>query len=537
MTDGSKEPVDVPLAAVDAPIADEGARASEQASDTVIDIPKRRWPRWAKWLTGIFGTLIVLASVGALVVWIYFDDILAWIIKREARKHGVTLDFASVKLTGRDLLLSDPKVAMADVPGLELTGRKLTLTLDDDYKPVRVAIDAPHVILAGVTDATIDAAEGKADIVDFKPRNVTVSRTTVVTTDFVSMVALQKVALSDTLDRFAPKIEGLHLEVEKPTPSSKERLTLDVKDLDLSKDVLTIDDVSIAAPSLAAVLAFERVALSEELVKRAPTVTGVHLAIAKPLPAIPLPLEIDVERITPTPPSKVTLRGAKLVLPILGKPLDLDEVTIETKGAVLDVIVPSEPELTLALDSEKLTVAVTVTKVTAERLAKELGWSRPPGFLLSATAKVDLSGANPSGAFDATLDKYIPPHPKELNGIVFGDATKASGEFVMDGVKIDLTKLHVAAGALVLDGKGKATLEGGGRVELDLSGAVPCNALAVSAIGAHLGGAAARLTSRLAGGRITGSVSVQLKVVLRAQDAANPEIRPSAQLHCGLKLL
>lgn len=530
---------DDPDAAPEAPGGEEEARASEQATDSLASYrpPKRRWPRWFRWTAGILSTLIVLASVGALLVYVYFDDILAWLIKREAKKRGVDLAFSSVKLSEKDLLLADAEVAMADVPGLRLTGRRLTIHLDADWKPKSVEIDAPHVALDGAKDATLDAAEGSADIVDFKPRNVVVSRATAVTSTFESMVALQKVALSDTLMQFAPRIDGLHLEVERPTPSSKERFSLDVEKLDLAKDKVAISKVTVDAPSLAAVLAFERVALSEDFVKIAPSVEGIHLKIQKPLPALPLPLEVDIDTVTPAPPSRVTLRGAKLVLPLLNKPLALDEVTIETKGTTLDVIVPSEPQLSLALDTEKLTVDVGVTKVTAERLAKELGWSRPPGFLLSATAKVDLSGANPTGHYEATLEHWIPPHPVELNGIVFGDATKASGDFTMVGTSVDLTKIHVAAGTLVLDGKGKASLSEGGRVDLDLSGSVPCNALAVSAIGAHLGVGAALLTSRLASGHITGSVSVQLKVTLRARDAANPEIHPAAQLHCGLKIL
>lgn len=518
---------------------DEGARASEQATDSLSSYrpPKRKWPRWFRWTAAILSTLIVLASVAALVVFVYFDDILAWLIKREAKKHGVDLAFSSVKLSEKDLLLADAEVAMADVPGLRLTGRRLTIHLDDDWKPKSVEIDAPHVSLDGAKDATLDAAEGSADIVDFKPKNVVVSRATAVTSTFESMVALQKVALSDTLMQFAPRVDGLHVEVEHPTPAAKERLTLDVEHLDLAKDAVAISKVTVGAPDLAAVLAFERVALSEEFVRIAPTVQGIHLKIQKPLPALPLPLEVDVDSVTPEPPSRVTLRGAKLVLPLLNKPLALDVVTIETKGTTLDVLVPSEPQLSLSLDTEKLTVDVGVTKVTAERLAKELEWSRPPGFLLSATAKVDLSGTNPTGHYEATLEHWIPPHPVELNGIVFGDATKASGDFTMVGTSVDLTKIHVAAGTLVLDGKGKASLSEGGRVDLDLSGSVPCNALAVSAIGAHLGVGAALLTSRLASGHITGSVSVQLKVTLRAREASKPEIHPAAQLHCGLKIL
>lgn len=517
-------------------IDDEGARASEQTRDSYRP-PKKPWPRWFKVVSFVLSGLIVLASVAALVGYIYFDEILAWLIKREAKKHGVDLAFTSAKLSGKDLVLSDPKVAMADVPGLELSGRRLTISLDGDYKPKRVDLESPRIALDGVKDASLEATEATADVLDFRPTNVVVTRATVVTTTFDSLIALQKVALSDTLMQFTPRVDGLHLEVEKPDASSKERFSLDVEALDFKKDGVTVDHVSVDAPSLAAALAFEKVALSEDFVRVAPTVTGIHLEIQRPVPALPLAIEIDVERITPTPPSKVTLHGAKLVLPIIDKAVDLPEVSIETKGTLLVVDVPSEPQLSLSLDTEKLSFEIGLTKVTAERLAKELGWSRPPGFLLTATAKIDLSGANPTGSFDSTIDNWIPPHPKELNGIVFGKATKATGEFAMDGAKVDLTKLHVAAGALVLDGTGKATLEGGGRVDLSLAGSVPCNALAVSAIGAHLGMGAALLTSRIASGHITGTVGVQLKVTLRAKDAANPEIHPSAQLRCGLKIL
>lgn len=134
---------------------------------------------------------------------------------------------------------------------------------------------------------------------------------------------------------------------------------------------------------------------------------------------------------------------------------------------------------------------------------------------------------------------YVPPHPKELDGILFGDVTKVSAKAVIaaDFSAAKLSGVAVEAGALSLSGTGNVAREGlDARVSLKLTGSIPCTALATSAAVAHLGAAWGRLAGGLAAGALQGSVSVALSVEALASDIKGAKIDKSARLGCKVSL-
>jgi hypothetical protein len=134
---------------------------------------------------------------------------------------------------------------------------------------------------------------------------------------------------------------------------------------------------------------------------------------------------------------------------------------------------------------------------------------------------------------------YVPPHPKELDGILFGDVTKvrAKATIAADFSGAKLSQVAVEAGALALSGTGDIARDGlDARVSLHLKGSIPCTALATSAAVAHLGGVWGRLAGGLAAGALKGNVSVSLVVEARASDIKSAKIDRSARLGCKVSV-
>lgn len=143
------------------------------------------------------------------------------------------------------------------------------------------------------------------------------------------------------------------------------------------------------------------------------------------------------------------------------------------------------------------------------------------------------------GALRLSVKGYVPPHPKELDGILFGDVTKVQAYFTLapDFAKARLSQVDVEAGALALRGLGDVDREGfDANVALTLKGTVPCSALATSAAVAHLGEDWGRLAGGLAGGALRGNVSVVITVEARASDIQHAKIDRSAHLGCKVSV-
>lgn len=143
------------------------------------------------------------------------------------------------------------------------------------------------------------------------------------------------------------------------------------------------------------------------------------------------------------------------------------------------------------------------------------------------------------GTLRLAVKGYTPPHPRELDGILFGDTTTVKSKFQLaadfNGAK--LTGITAEAGALSLTGTGEVAREGlDARVSLKLKGSIPCTSLATSAAVARLGSGLGRLAGGLAAGALTGSVGVALTVDARASDIKGAKIKQSASIGCKVSI-
>ena len=189
-------------------------------------------------------------------------------------------------------------------------------------------------------------------------------------------------------------------------------------------------------------------------------------------------------------------------------------------------------------------IKVTLARTALGPLQAALGIPRgSEGLVAEGEVEMPVPSLAKPAPIDASLKMtvkgYVPPHPKELDGILFGDATKVRAKVtIAPGFgSAKLSQLTVEAGALALTGTGDIAREGlDARVSLKLKGNIPCTALATSAAVAHLGSQWGRLAGGLAAGALSGSVGVALTVDARASDIKGAKIGTSASVRCKVAL-
>jgi ADP-dependent NAD(P)H-hydrate dehydratase / NAD(P)H-hydrate epimerase len=208
-------------------------------------------------------------------------------------------------------------------------------------------------------------------------------------------------------------------------------------------------------------------------------------------------------------------------------PLRLDASTDETGG--------------------KMSLVLTPTKLSL--LAQGLGIPLPLPTVV-ASGRVDLSftpsltASDVKGRLSGSLQGFIPPHPPELDGFVFGDTTTLDTDLSVDAARsrVTLTNTKVVAGRFELLGGGKITREGTvATAEVELKGALPCDALAGAAaesrLGQLLGRASGRQGRRTALSLVRGTVSVNVSLQARSDDPQGAKVGRSIGVGCGLKPL
>jgi hypothetical protein len=197
--------------------------------------------------------------------------------------------------------------------------------------------------------------------------------------------------------------------------------------------------------------------------------------------------------------------------------------------------------------SPKLTLELAPTPL--ERLAGPFAMALPvQGVTGSGQVTLEFAGREAAlpekGSARLSLDGWIPPHPAELDGFVFGKTTIVETDlgFAPDGKRIDLTGTRVTAGKFVLSGGGMLVPEDGALgVSLDLRGALPCDALAAAATESRLGRLLGREMGKKGGQAarrvVGGSVSVRVLVEGSTRDVAGAKVTRSIGVGCGLKPL
>ncbi len=186
---------------------------------------------------------------------------------------------------------------------------------------------------------------------------------------------------------------------------------------------------------------------------------------------------------------------------------------------------------------------VTLRPTPLERLAGPLGMPLPKGGIsVSGVAELTLPvgmGAGPvTGTLHAALKGYIPPHPVELDGFVFGDVTELDTKLAVsaDRAKVALTETRVTAGSFVVKGKGDVTRSAQtARVRLALRGDLPCSALVGAAAKSRLGEALGRLAAGLVRDYVRGSVAVRIDIDAQTHQLDQARMIRTIGVGCGLQ--
>ena len=156
------------------------------------------------------------------------------------------------------------------------------------------------------------------------------------------------------------------------------------------------------------------------------------------------------------------------------------------------------------------------------------------GLTLSPGAPLDLI----EGHADVALHGYVPPHPRELQGIVYGKTTKLGTNFrvAADRRSAALTNTTLQAGGLSLRGAGSIERhDPGARAKLDMRGQVPCGALARSAVTANLGdNLLGDIVGGLAGATLRGALTVNVHIEADTKDLDRARVTPVVSGDCGL---
>ncbi len=196
----------------------------------------------------------------------------------------------------------------------------------------------------------------------------------------------------------------------------------------------------------------------------------------------------------------------------------------------------------------KLRIALTPTKIGL--LGKGLGIPLPlPEVLVSSEVELllpsnALDGGEVTGHLKSTLKGFVPPHPPELDGFVFGDVTTFETKLHVDGKRehVTLTDTKVRAARFELTGDGSVARQGlDAELAMDLKGTLPCDALAGAAVESRLG----QLLGRISGKQgkktalavVRGDVSVNVGILATTNDLANAKLTQKIGMGCGLRPL
>lgn len=336
-------------------------------------------------------------------------------------------------------------------------------------------------------------------------------------------------------------------------------LTLAIDRLDTDLDVLKLERVDLTGVNVAATGSLPALGLAlGAWSKRYASAFSLPLfaknlgATWRPEPSEPPWLEITNGGVASTPGgSIVTAEHAKLAGIDTGR---VGATWIPTATSV--ALGLGESDLSKAplrvivdLSAAKPKVGFALAVTPLERLAGPLAVALPVhGVAAGISAGFEFPAKDAilpeRGAVHAEVHGFIPPHPAELDGFVFGDTTvvETNLTFSPDGKSVTLSGTRLTAGRFVLEGGGTLVrAPDAAELKLDLRGALPCDALASAAAESRVG----RLLGRVQGGRagsvarqaIGGSVGVRVQVTASTKDLAGASVRRSIGIGCGLKPL
>ncbi len=218
--------------------------------------------------------------------------------------------------------------------------------------------------------------------------------------------------------------------------------------------------------------------------------------------------------------------------------IGLGEPELEKAPVKVEVAIADKPRVTFRLSPTRL-----------EKLAGPFGVELPVENV-TASGQVELAFpsqlalAPADGSLHMTLEGWIPPHPAELDGFVFGNVTTFDSKLAIseDLRTVALTDAAVKAGKFELKGGGTVVREDGHALaRLAFAGNLPCPALAGAAAESRLGYLLGRVAGKLAGAAarqlVEGSVAVEVRIAADTRKLKEAAVERRIGIGCGLKPL
>ena len=195
----------------------------------------------------------------------------------------------------------------------------------------------------------------------------------------------------------------------------------------------------------------------------------------------------------------------------------------------------------LAQPTASITLAPTEVAPLLKRLNAPLSIE---GVKASAAINLLINGklldAPIRGRAAIRLEGWIPPHPPEIDGFVFGKVTTIDSAFDVsaDHKLVTLSETKLVAGSFKLAGGGTMTRNVDySDIRLVLSGTLPCGALANAAAQSRLGKAIGSWIGAGARFWLNGTVSVTVRVLADTRKLAEALVVPAIGIGCGLRPL
>ncbi|HYO94611.1 MAG TPA: hypothetical protein VER33_08855 [Polyangiaceae bacterium] len=252
-------------------------------------------------------------------------------------------------------------------------------------------------------------------------------------------------------------------------------------------------------------------------------------------------LQLTPERST-LEAGRVALYGKELGALRLGQEKNLTRLNLTLGISSLDnALVAAE-----LADGSTRTLHVALSPVALGPLGKALGLQLPlPEVRLSGSFDASVPnnlavGGRVSGRTDLELFGYIPPHPVELNGFVFGDTTTLQATWTLEPerLRVVIGEARVKAGTFELKGPGELRVEGDhARLTLALRGALPCTELAAARAESRLGRALGKVTGKAARQVLSGSVGIRVSVDADSRAPDQARVLRTIAPGCGLRPL
>lgn len=304
-----------------------------------------------------------------------------------------------------------------------------------------------------------------------------------------------------------------------------------------SPKIVQISDVEIVSPDLSALAALERSVKSGKGSKTPANVEGVKVTIQRVAQSLPVSVIARADGID-TGSGKVQFKNVTLEVPdpVFNRRIGPFSAEIERVEDITWARFNELPFARFGVQDDGSKAKVQAGPADSGQVGQKLGLDLPP-MNITGDVEAQLKGADAmTGTFSITLDGYVPPHPREINGILHDNKTKVSGKLRYTEPAIFFDDLVVVSGGLTLKGKGKIDWAAGGVLSMNLSGAVACSTLASSVVSDRLGGLAGVITGELSKGRLTGSVGINVDINAKVSELKNLNISPRASIGCKVSL-